>query len=216
MKAILFDFDGTIIDSQGPVNNAVGKFLAKKNIFLNEEEKGFLAGMSITDFTKLINKTKNTNITEEDININSEEVLSKINLFPHARKTLALLKSRGYKIALVTNSPRNYVNTMFNKLSLGHYFDTTITVDESSVAKPNPKMLEMACEKLNVKHKNCVMIDDNSPGIIAGKALGMMTVRISKATRKNNPQREKEKANHVVNDVSELPDLLEKIHFTRL
>lgn len=208
MKAILFDFDGTVVDSQPAVNKAITTFLEQKNIFLDEHEKEFLSGMSIRDFIKRIKKTRNIDITEEEININDDRTLSQINLFPHARKTLALLKSRGYKTALVTNSPRPYIDIMFNKLHLHSYFDTTITVDESIESKPNPKMLELACKQLQVPHKNCVMIDDNNPGIEAGNILGMITVKIG---IKETPQ----KAQHTISSVSELPKLLEKIHFNK-
>jgi HAD superfamily hydrolase (TIGR01509 family) len=120
------------------------------------------------------------------------------------RSILALLKSRKFKIGLVTNSPRNYVEILFERHRLHHYFDSVITVDESKVAKPNPLMLKMACEEMNVHHKECIMIDDNEPGIIAGNKLNMVTVRVGN---------QKESAQYIVKNVAEILNVIERIHF---
>lgn len=204
MKAILFDFDGTLVDSQKIVDRHITSLLKGQGIILKEEENKFTKGMSVKDFAKWLFKNKQLIIRAQDL-ILPNEIINQIPLIEGAKETLALCKSRGYKIALVTNSPRTYTEKMLEKFSLRMYFDTTITEDEAIYPKPNPKMLEMACKNLGVNHQDCVMIDDNAPGIIAGNKLGMITIRIGK---------EKEEAKYGVANVSQLPQLLEKIHFT--
>jgi beta-phosphoglucomutase-like phosphatase (HAD superfamily) len=205
MKAILFDFDGTLVNSQPIVDKYVKGKLKELGIILHDQEDVFTSGMSVKDFAKWLFENKGILVKEDDLII-GQDVVDEINLFEGAKTTLALCKSRGYKIALVSNSPRNYVDLLINKFNIGMYFDTTITEDESLVPKPNPKMLEMACENIGVKHNECVMIDDNPPGISAGNELGMITIRIGN---------KKEEAKYVVAKISQLIPLLEKIHFTR-
>lgn len=207
MKAILFDFDGTLVNSQPAVDDAVNKFLKKRNIVLKKEEQFFLTGMSLKDFAEVLSKKEQTIIHESEFNVNAPEILAEIDVFPRTKNTLSLLKSRGYKIALVTNSPRAYVDHLMERLQLKEYFDSVVTVTEAKVAKPNPLMLEIACKELNTIYKECIMIDDNVPGIEAGKKLNMLTVRVGS---------EKQEADFLVSSVEKLPALLEKIHFQEL
>ena len=202
MKAILFDFDGTLVNSQPLVDKYITEELKKRGIILAEDEHSFTSGMSVKDFAKWLIEKKHVHIEEEQLII-SQEIINQIALYQGAKQTLSLCKSRGYKIGLVTNSPRNYVDALLKRFNIHMYFDTTITEDES-LPKPNPAMLEMACKHLGVQHGECLMIDDNTPGIQAGNILGMITVRVGK---------EKEEATYNVSTVSELPALLEKIHF---
>lgn len=204
MKAILFDFDGTLVDSQKLVDKYITNLLKKQGITLKEEENIFTKGMSVKDFAKWLLENKQLIIKTQDLILPSK-IIEQIPLIEGAKETLALCKSRGYKTALVTNSPRKYTEKLIEKFNLKMYFDTTITEDEAIYPKPNPRMLEMACEDLNVKHQDCVIIDDNSPGIIAGNKLDMITIRIGK---------EKKEAKYGVANISQLPPLLEKIEFT--
>ncbi len=204
MKAILFDFDGTIIDSQKIINEFVKQKLKEKNIILNEEEQKLVKGMSLKDFTKWIEKNKQTKINKEELRI-SKKIENQIPLIKDARKILAQIKSRGYKTAIVTNSPRDYVDHLVKKHQLNMFFDTIITEDDSKMPKPNPKMLEMAAQKLSVKETNCAIIDDSNTGIIAGNKLDMITIKLGEKTKI---------AKYEVEKISQLTNLLEKIHFS--
>lgn len=161
--------------------------------------------MSIKDLAEWVYTHKQVELTPEEVTITDENYLEQIELFPGSKATLALIKAQGYKTALVTNSPRSYVNWLFHKYQLGHYFDVTYTEDEAIVPKPNPRMLRLACQSLQLPYHKAIMVDDSMPGIIAAKKLGMTTVKIGK---------EKEGALHVIEDVTQLPYLLEKIRFT--
>jgi HAD superfamily hydrolase (TIGR01509 family) len=203
-KAILFDFDGTIVNSQPIIDEFMNDLYATKHIILSSEESFVTAGMSIKDFAQWLAEHKRITLHPEDITVKDPAYLERIEMFPGAKATLALLKSRGYKTALVTNSPRDYVDWLLKKHNMLPYFDTTITEDEALVAKPHPRMLEMACDELKIDHQECIMIDDNVPGITAGNVLGMITIRIG----------EKGKATYAVESVTELPEKIKEIHFT--
>ena len=200
-KAVLLDFDGTIVDSQPIIDEFMDNLYARKNIHLTEDEKFVTAGMSIRDFAVWLQEHKGVELTPEEITVSDPEYLERIDMFPGAKATLALLKARGYKTALVTNSPRNYVNWLLDKYNMHPFFDTTITEDEALAPKPDPRMLEMACQDLKTEHQNCVMVDDNLPGIVAGELLSMITVRVGK----------KEKASFSVTRFTEVPELLESL-----
>lgn len=200
-RAILFDFDGTLIDSQPIIAEFMQDLYNKHDIRLDESEQLVTAGMSIKDFASWLTKNKGITLTAEDITVTDPNYLEKIALFPGARATLALIKAHGYKTALVTNSPRKYVDWLLHKYNLNIYFDTTITEDEALVAKPDPTMLEMAQKDLHAQANQCVMIDDNVPGIIAGNTLGMTTIRIGK----------KGDATYAVKSVVQIPEKIKEL-----
>jgi len=203
MKAILFDFDGTIINSQPIIDEFVKKRLEEKQIKLNNEEEKNIKGMSLKDLTVWITKNKKTEIKKDYLKINSD-IEENIGLIKDARKTLAKIKSLGYKTAIVTNSPKDYVNRLIKKHDLEHFFDFIITEDDAK-PKPNPEMLRIAAKKLIVKPDECAIIDDSKPGIIAGNELGMTTIKLGKKIND---------AKYGVDTIAQLPNLLEQIQFT--
>lgn len=198
-KALLFDFDGTIINSQPIIDEFMNDLYAKHSIQLEAEEKKVTGGMSIKDFADWLSKHKGITLTPEEITVTDSKYLERINVFPGTKATLALVKARGFKTALVTNSPRAYVDWLLQKHNLSLYFDSVITEDEALLPKPHPRMLEMACSELKVPHNSGVMIDDNIPGIIAGNTLGMITVKIGEKEKK---------ATYTIDAVTSLPEVL--------
>lgn len=204
-KALLFDFDGTLVNSQPIIEEFMNSLYEKYNITLAKEEKYVTNGMSIKDFARWLSEHKHIQLSSKDITVTDPNYLERIQLFPEARAALAQLKAQGFQLALVTNSPRAYVNWLLRKYNLESYFSTTITVDESLVSKPDPTMLRMAAENLRIPVYECIMIDDNPPGIEAGNSLGMTTIRIGE---------KKEKANYALTTVSAVPALIKKIWFT--
>lgn len=197
-KIILLDFDGTIIDSQKITNDHIKLVLKNKKLDLKEEELALLNGMSTDDFTSWLNNEKNANIKEKEL-ITPDEELEKMKLFSDSKPTIKKLFEQGYTLAIVTNAPRWYVKRMIKKYDIEKYFSTIITEDEAKIPKPDPTMLKLACKNLSVKPEDCIMIDDNEPGIIAGINVGAKTIRI---------QREKEekesKADICVSTLSEI------------
>lgn len=182
-KAILFDFDGTIIDSQPIINNYLFYILKKKGIVLSKDEKRLLGGISLIDTRTWLEKNKKIIFSEFEMTFYTTwfiiTQLHKIKTFEGVKQMLFKVKSKGYKMAIVTNSPRKYTHYLIKKNHLEGYFDAIITIDDAGVPKPDPKMLQMAAVHLGVKYKECIMVDDNKPGIVAGNKIGMQTVQVT-------------------------------------
>ncbi len=181
-KAVLLDFDGTIINSQPAINSYFFSLLERKGAKLTHKEQEQLGGVSIEDMLIWLTHEKNIHFSSWEKMYHQTYFwlfkMKKIRPFPGAIKLLEQLKKENFKLAVVTNSPRKYTMSLIHKNHLDRYFDVIISVDDAGVPKPNPKMLAMASTYLHTRHANCIMIDDNEPGIIAAHTLGMKSIRI--------------------------------------
>ncbi|MCA9477552.1 MAG: HAD family phosphatase [Nanoarchaeota archaeon] len=181
-KAVLLDFDGTIINSQPAINGYLFSLLERKGVSLTQAEKESLGGISLEHILTWLEHEKNLHITPVEMLFHKAYFwlfrFHEIRPFPGAIKLLEKLKQQDIKMAIVTNSPRAYTIQLLRKNHLTHYFDTIVSVDDAGVAKPDPKMLGMAATRLGVSYKDCLLIDDNEPGILAAKALGIKSIQL--------------------------------------
>lgn len=173
-EAILFDLDGVLIESSDTWWHAVNATL----------EKFGKAPVTKEQFLKIywgphLSKTfQKINLGQEAIDYCNEQFyhyLDKIKIFPETKKVLSQAKEN-YKVALVTNTPRENTLASLKKFSLAKFFDTIIAGDEIQRGKPHPEMLLKACQSLNVKPENSLLIGDTKADIQAGKKAGCFVV----------------------------------------
>ncbi|MBN1160252.1 MAG: HAD family phosphatase [Candidatus Diapherotrites archaeon] len=184
IKAIIFDFDGT---------------LAKTNefhlqTFLMAFEK---LGLKIkrSDFTKkfgmpgdlvtkeLAEKYKYHDhmdkITELKRKIYQEEFAPNAKLVDGAEDVLKFLKEKGYMLGLASGSDRKPLESVLRDAS--NYFDYILTASEKTKPKPHPEIFLKVAEHLGVKPENCAGIEDAFLGLEAVKNAGMFTIAASYA-----------------------------------
>ena len=206
-KALLFDFDGTLINSQPIINNYLESIFAFKHLHISEHEKKMLGGMSFPTMRAYLAKKKGIRFSRiERFAYNIWFLMSHlrdIRKFDHVDEMLQHFKEQGYVMGIVSNSPRSYLNYIMRKEKIKKYFDVTICVTESKVPKPAPTMMIMAADLLGYEYKDCVVIDDNEPGITAAKALGMTAVRVDRKDIKT-------KADFTISDITKLPSVINK------
>jgi len=100
-------------------------------------------------------------------------------LYPNVRSTLELLKSKGYRLAIVTNKPFDFIEPILKILELIELFEYFIGGDSLVEKKPSPLPLLHVCERLNVSVEECVMVGDSNNDILAGNACGMETIGVT-------------------------------------
>ena len=179
IKAVIFDLDGVLIEAKDwhyeALNRALRLFgftisrydhlvtfdclptVTKLNML--SQEKGLPIGLH--DF---INELKQK-YTMELIYANCKP------RFYH-EYALSKLKSDGYSIGCASNSMRDSINIMLEKSSLDIYMDVIFSAQDVDNPKPAPDMYDQSIQKLGLKPKNCLIIEDNQNGIIAAKASG--------------------------------------------
>lgn len=112
------------------------------------------------------------------------------------------------KKAVASSSPGKNVEFMLKNPGLDEYFDIIVTMEDVKEAKPNPRIFQLAAEKLGVKPEECIVIEDSIHGIKAGKTAGMKVIGVQTGFR-TQEELEKAGADLVVEDLEglELEDL---------
>lgn len=174
-KAIIFDFDGTIIDSEKVWYDVYQRRL--KNEFDYEMEmEDFLMCIG-TNNTHLLNKLREVTNAEVDIvafdrSIADEvvEISETLPAMEGVESLIQLAKAEGYKLAIATSSPKRHPLTHLQRLGLLDYFDVIVSADDVNEIKPSPELFEKAVEALGVEASECVILEDSKNGLLAGNA----------------------------------------------
>ncbi len=184
LKAIIFDLDGTLINSAIPfkkMKSRIIKYLEDAGVtrgLLNEEMLNF----EITDkaVEDLISKGFPRQYIKKALDevsriMNEVELESSENasLIPGVPETLKALKNRGLKIGLMTRSCREYVERILERFELRKYFDVIIARDEVEDPKPSPSHAIKLLELLNVPAEEVLFVGDHWSDAECAKRSGL-------------------------------------------
>lgn len=172
MKAVIFDFDGTIVDTES--------LWVDVYIDLIKEKYGHTVPMAI--FNKCVG-TKDTALydyltTNVDASIRREQlsplaeklVNSRINLLPIRQGIMSALdrfKEQGLRIAIASGSQRHWIQSFIHENNLTHYFEEIRCADDVENVKPSPDIYLAALEALNLSAHECFAIEDSVNGATA-------------------------------------------------
>ena len=207
MKAVIFDMDGVIIDSE-PIHFETDMETMKYlgcNISKEELEKyvGTTNEYMIADIKKNYNIRKSV---EEIINYKVEMVKNKIvqsDLEPieGIRELLIDLKDKNIPAAIASSSPKDFINIVVSKFKLQDYFKYIVSGEEVESGKPAPDVYIETAKKLGISPKECTVIEDSKNGVLAAKAAGMKCIGFQNI---NSGNQDLSKADIIVNSIGEI------------
>ncbi len=182
-KLLIFDFDGTLVDSL-PLWQKVD------DIFFNER-RGIQYSIEDIDFrpmsieeaakaTKEVYKVEESieEIIQEWVDIVNELYLTEDILRDGAKEIIKEAKDKGYKLAIGTNNTMDLIKSFLDKEGLHGVFDLVVTANCVKRSKPDPDIFLHIAKKLNVKPEECIVVEDSLAGTMAGKAANMYTYTI--------------------------------------
>lgn len=187
-KIILFDLDGTLIDSTEAILESFLKTLMHYNIDLKgrEEEIESLIGMTLSDM--FLHFGIQNHQIQECIKIYREyyrEVfLEKTHLLPKVKETIENIPN-SYKMAVVTSKSRLFSEQILEKLGLLQYFFTIIGIEDVKEPKPSAEPIFKALEKIDHDLSKVYMVGDTSFDMQAAKNAGIKGIGVSGRYQKN-------------------------------
>ncbi|MGM8898228.1 MULTISPECIES: phosphoglycolate phosphatase [unclassified Psychrobacter] len=191
-QLLIFDFDGTLIDSVpdlADATNAMLTTLGKETYSLDTIRNWVGNGSRMLVERALVGKIEvlEGELTVEEAD-HAEEVFfaaysnisgSKTVAYPDVDNGLKKLKAAGYTLALVTNKPIRFVPKILQSFGWQDVFVEVLGGDSLPVKKPDPAPLLYVCDTLNVTPDQAVMIGDSRNDILAGQNANMDTLGLS-------------------------------------
>ena len=190
-KLLIFDLDGTLIDSVPDLAVAVNHMLTHlgKKPFKEDVIRYWVGnGAQMLVKRALLGKSQlneeiDTALFEEALEIflhfYRHNLCKTTQAYPHVRDSLDALKAHGYTLAIVTNKPYNFVAPILKGLNLENLFELILGGDSLEKKKPDPLPLEHVCDTLNISREASVMIGDSNNDILAANACGMESIGVS-------------------------------------
>lgn len=180
IKALLFDFDGTLFDTNELIIQTFSHVLNKHFPGKYEREAIYpFLGPTLEETFGTVDPNRVTELVKEyrEWNIANHDALSKE--FDGVSETLIALKEAGYKLAVVSTKKNDMVHRGIQLLKSGNLFDTVIGFDDVSKTKPDPEPILLALERLGVSRDEALMIGDNYHDIVGGQNAGVKTVAVA-------------------------------------
>ena len=179
IKAIIFDMDGVLIEAKDWHYEALNRALALFGFEISRA--AHLTQYDGLPTSKKLEKLSVEKGLSRDLHllINEKKQLYTMDIVdekckPNPIHELALssLKSKGYRLAVASNSIRNTVEVMLRKAELDKYLDFMLSTADVAHPKPNPEIYIKAISRLNLLPDECLIIEDNEIGIKAARASG--------------------------------------------
>ena len=184
IKAVIFDLDGTLIDSMWMWKAIDIEYLGRYGYECPDTLQREIEGMS---FTETANYFKDKFQLPDSIQqIKDDWNAMALDKYQHevSMKTgmldfLKELKLKGIKTGIATSNSKELVETVIESLKIGEYFDEIHTSCEVAKGKPAPDIYLLVAECLGVKPEECLVFEDVPLGIMAGKNAGMKVCAVA-------------------------------------
>lgn len=182
LKAVIFDMDGVIINSESIHFKIECRSFELLGINVPDKEHYSYVGATLDELWKRVALRHHLKKSAEELTeFHIKQVLdgfSSMDLSPIIGfdKIVNDLKKHGIKMALASSSPRQLINIILNKLNLSNCFDIIVSGEEVERSKPAPDIFIKAREMLDISRENCVIIEDSHNGLMAANAAGIKCV----------------------------------------
>ncbi|MFA5842836.1 MAG: HAD family phosphatase [Candidatus Gracilibacteria bacterium] len=209
IRAILWDMDGVLIDSEAYHIRAENETLKEYGIHVTPEISKPLMGCTFADYFKGVAAYFKKDLPTAKILRDHAKRLENYaqNIFPlvdHAPEVLEKL-SHHYLMALATSSSHALAHTIVNRLNAKKIFKAILTGDDIQKGKPNPEIFLKAADRLGVPPEQCAVIEDSLNGFRAAKAAGMFLIA---RKAEHNEHQDFSLADGIITDLKEIKKAL--------
>ena len=187
IKGIIFDMDGTIVDSL-PYHYEAWKIFFSENKVenfsekLNEYKGGGTLDLMRTVYGNQYSKKELKKMSEDKEKIFRKIYKGEIKQILGFKNFLDELKSKDIMVGLASNAIRKNVSMIINELEIYDYFDSIICGDEVTNGKPNPEMFNETIDRFNINKDECLIFEDSLEGILAAKNSGVKVIGITSSS----------------------------------
>ena len=184
IKGVIFDLDGTLVDSMWMWKAIDIEYLGKRGLDCPEDLQKKIEGMSFSETAVYFKERFHLpdsldEIKAEWTRMSLDKYEHQVPLKPGAGRFLQFLKDHNIPMGIATSNGQAMVDGVLDALKIRPFFDSVATACEVKAGKPAPDIYLYVAGKLGVKPEDCLAFEDVPAGIQAGKAAGMRVIAMA-------------------------------------
>ena len=207
IEAVVFDMDGTLVDSEPLTLRAIERAFEKRGVSKENLHAGSFHGVTWASIaTRLLESMHDggesitaTELQENFHHLHQEEPPP---LVPGALQALLAAKGR-LPVAICTSSNRQSLQDLLSRVDLPELLDKSVCAEDCTRSKPDPQGYLLAASRLGVSPKHCLVFEDSVPGVQAARSAGMQVISVVGCSFA--PVEVAAAAHDSINDYTELP-----------
>ena len=214
-RAVTFDLDGVLADSEPWWNQIDAKLLAEHGINYRGEYHRNVLGVSYRLAVDFYKNAFHIPASVEELMRRRGEIAidffaTRVGLFPSAKTTLEQLREMRLYLGVATSSVSASARPFLERTGIRSFFEVVLTGDEVQRGKPHPDIYLRTSKKLGIPPEACLVIEDALAGVAAAKAANMCVAAIPDA-RFMDPREYEKEADYVLGSLSEIPALIRRV-----
>lgn len=183
VRAVVFDLDGLLVDSEPLQIAAWQAFLAGYGRRLEDGLLNELFGLRLRDSARLVIERLGLPLTLEQVLAGRDAIFldslaGRLRPMPGARELVTELAARGIPLALATSGHRHYVERALAEIGLAGAFPVHVTAEDVEQGKPAPDCYRLAAARLGLRPEACLALEDAPLGVRAARAAGLRCLAI--------------------------------------
>lgn len=183
-KAVLFDLDGTLVDSMWMWKQIDIEFLGRFGYDCPDDLQTVIEGMSFSETAVYFKERFRLPMTLDEIKecwtrMSIDKYRFEVPLKPGALEFLKYCKENGIRTGIATSNGRDMVDAVIESLKIGDYLDVVTTACEVNAGKPEPDIYLEVARRLFADPSECLVFEDIPAGIMAGKRAGMTVIAVA-------------------------------------
>ena len=208
-KAVIFDLDGTLVDSMWMWKSIDIEFLGSRGFACPDDLEKEIEGMSFTETAFYFKERFKLKESIEEIKgvwteMSLDKYKNEVPLKPGAREFLTYISDQGIKMGIATSNGREMVDAVIETLNIGPYFHVIATSCEVAAGKPAPDIYLKVANELGIVPSKCLVFEDVPAGILAGKRAGMTVCAVDDEFSKKMELEKRELADYFIYDYYQL------------